>query len=382
MNILIIPSWYSTDINPTNGSFFREQAIALKDAGHNVIVAFVEVRLVSTMVCSEKVNIEYDNGIRTYRIIQGKIPKTGNLGTAIAFRSGLIKIIKKLRNTENIDIIHLHSCIWGGLGAATVSKKLNLPLVITEHSSYYSRYKVKILEKLILRYSFKSADKVISVSNALKDIISEYKNKIKVIPNMVDCDKFLPIINNKKDSMEKHEFIFLSICYLKKNKGIDVLINAFSTYFKGKKVKLIIAGDGPEKENLENLSERLEISEQIEFSGALGRNEVYEHINNCNSFILPSKFETFGVVLIEALANGKPIISTRNGGANDIITKENGILVDIDNVDQLGNAMIDLILNYDNYNQNHIRKRCIQKYSKKVVIRELESIYNEVIGKK
>lgn len=382
MNILIIPSWYATNSNPTNGSFFREQAMALKEAGHNVIVAFVEVRLASRDLFSEKVDIKDDNGIKTYRIIQGKIPKTGNIGTVIAFRRGLIKIIKNLYNRENIDIVHLHSCIWGGIGAVSASRKLNIPLVITEHSSYYSRYRVKIIEKLILRYSFKSANKVISVSNSLREIISKYKSNIEVIPNMVDCDKVLSIINKKNNLGEEGQFTFLSLCYLKKNKGIDILIRAFSTYFRGKEVKLIIAGDGPERENLENLSKELGILEQVEFKGALNRDEVYKVMSNCNIFVLPSRFETFGVVLIEALANGKPVISTRNGGANDIVTDENGILVDIDDIEGLGKAMVDLKLNYNKYNEEEIRKSCINKYSKKIITRQLEKVYSELICKK
>lgn len=382
MNILIIPSWYATNSNPTNGSFFREQAMALKEAGHNVIVAFVEVRLASRDLFSEKVDIKDDNGIKTYRIIQEKIPKTGNIGTAIAFRRGLIKIIKNLYNRENIDIVHLHSCIWGGIGAVSASRKLNIPLVITEHSSYYSRYRVKMIEKLILRYSFKSANKVISVSNSLREIISKYKSNIEVIPNMVDCDKVLSIINKKNNLGEEGQFTFLSLCYLKKNKGIDILIRAFSTYFRGKEVKLIIAGDGPERENLENLSKELGILEQVEFKGALNRDEVYKVMSNCNIFVLPSKFETFGVVLIEALANGKPVISTRNGGANDIVTDENGILVDIDDIEGLGKAMVDLKLNYNKYNEEEIRNSCINKYSKKIITRQLEKVYSELICKK
>lgn len=382
MNILIIPSWYATNSNPTNGSFFREQAMALKEAGHNVIVAFVEVRMASRDLFSEKVDIKDDNGIKTYRIIQGKIPKTGNIGTAIAFRRGLIKIIKNLYNRENIDIVHLHSCIWGGIGAVSASRKLNIPLVITEHSSYYSRYRVKMIEKLIIRYSFKSANKVISVSNSLREIISKYKSNIEVIPNMVDCDKVLSIINKKNNLGEEGLFTFLSLCYLKKNKGVDILIRAFSTYFRGKEVKLIIAGDGPERENLENLSKELGILEQVEFKGALNRDEVYKVMSNCNIFVLPSRFETFGVVLIEALANGKPVISTRNGGANDIVTDENGVLVDIDDIEGLGKAMLDLKLNYNKYNEEEIRNSCINKYSKKIITRQLEKVYSELICKK
>lgn len=137
-----------------------------------------------------------------------------------------------------------------------------------------------------------------------------------------------------------------------------------------------------ERENLENLSKELGILEQVEFKGALNRDEVYKVMSNCNIFVLPSRFETFGVVLIEALANGKPVISTRNGGANDIVTDENGILVDIDDIEGLGKAMVDLKLNYNKYNEEEIRNSCINKYSKKIITRQLEKVYSELICKK
>ena len=380
MNILIIPSWYNTKKNPTNGSFFREQAMALKDAGHNVIVAFVEVELISFKSKKNKIDIYDDNGIKTYRIIQGKPSKTSNLGTAFAFNLGLNKIYKYIKEKEKVDIVHLHSCLWGGLGAVSISKKLNVPLVITEHSSYYARFKVRYLEDLMIKYILKNADKVISVSNSLKNILSKYKCDIEVLPNMVDCNKFSPKENLLNNKSNKDEFTFLSLCYLNKNKGIDILIRAFEKYLKKSNVKLVIGGDGPEKGPLIKLVKSLNISDKVEFKGALSREKVYEEINNCDAFILPSRFETFGVVLIEALSNGKPVISTKNGGANEIITKENGLLIDIDNVDQLGNAMICIIKNYEKYNKEKIRENCINTYDKKVIIEKLGKIYKNVLS--
>lgn len=375
MNLLIIPSWYSTKENLTNGSFFKEQAQALKESGINVIIAFVEVRLLSLDNINERVQVSYENGIKTYRIIQGKIPKSGNVGTAIAFRSGLKKIYWEIIKGNSIDIVHLHSCIWGGLGGAFIAKKLRVPFIITEHSSYYGRFEVNFLERLIIKKSFKSADKVISVSEYLKSYISEYnKSEIEVIPNMVDCNEFFYC---KKEESIENSFTFLTLCYLKNNKGVDILIKAFCNYFKGKEVKLIIAGDGPEKENLAKLVNDLKINNQVIFKGALTREEVKVEMNRCDIFALGSKFETFGVVLIEALACGKPVISTRNGGANDIVKESNGIIVDINNIDEMGKAMYYMYKNYYKYDKYLIRENCVKKYSKEAVIQKLLSIYGK-----
>ena len=375
MNVLIIPSWYSTKENLTNGSFFREQAQALRESGVNVIVAFVEVRLVSLENINEKVEVFNEEGIKTYRIIQGKLPKTGNVGTAIAFKSGLKKIYKEIIKENSIDIVHLHSCIWGGLGGAFIAKKLSVPFIITEHSSYYGRFKVNFLEKFIIKKSFKNANKVISVSEYLKSYIYKYnKAEIEVIPNMVDCAEFL---NNRVEKRAGEKFTFLTLCYLKNNKGVDILIRAFCNYFKGKDVKLIIAGDGPEKDNLVKLVNDLKINDQVIFKGALKREEVKIEMNKCDVFALGSKFETFGVVLIEALASGKPVISTRNGGANDIVKEENGLLVDVDNIDEMGKGMYYMYKNYNKYDKDLIREDCIKRYSKNTIIQKLLSIYSE-----
>jgi len=92
MNILVIPSWYGTKVNPTNGSFFKEQALALKEKGHNVIIAFVEVTLEKLSNEDKKVQYYIDEGLKTYRIKENKIRKTGNIGTSMAIKRGIIKI--------------------------------------------------------------------------------------------------------------------------------------------------------------------------------------------------------------------------------------------------------------------------------------------------
>ncbi|MBE6055088.1 MAG: glycosyltransferase family 4 protein [Clostridium sartagoforme] len=379
MNILIIPSWYSTSDNPTNGSFFKEQAEALKESGNNVIVAFVEVRLLSKTNKKEKVQIINDNGIKTYRIIQGKIPKTGNVGTAIAFKQGMKKIYREIKLNEKIDLVHLHSCIWGGLSGVYITKKLSVPFIITEHSSYYGRFKVNLIEKQLIKYSLKKADKVIAVSNYLKEILlKHYNGDIEVVPNMVDCSQFLEAKVNKSNNKK---FSFLSLCYLKKNKRVDILIEAFSKYFKSENAQLIIAGDGPERLALEKLATDLNIKDKVIFKGSLSREEVKVEMNKCNLFVLSSVFETFGVVLIEALSSGKPVVSTKNGGANDIVNDLNGVLANIEDSDDLGAKMHYMYINYDNYNSITIREDCINRYSKDIIIQKLINIYSQTICK-
>ena len=96
----------------------------------------------------------------------------------------------------------------------------------------------------------------------------------------------------------------------------------------------------------------------------------------CDVFVLPSKYETFGVVYIEALASGKPVIGAFNGGAEDIINKENGLIVKVNDVDDLGLAMKSIIKNIDSYKPEEIREECIKRFSKKKIINEILEVYN------
>lgn len=381
MEVLFIPSWYSTEKNPTNGSFFKEQALALKSAGVNVILAYVEISLENISEEDSKVKIYYDNSILVYRIKEKKIRKTGNIGTMLAFKKGIKKIYKKLEEDKrgNFDIIHLHSTPWAGLGAVSISKVSNTPLVITEHSSYFSRYKVSKIEELFFKYIMKNAFYNICVSETLKKYVQKYtSNNIDIIPNMVNVDEF-SIANNEDKTREK-KFSFACVCYLNKNKSVDNLIKAFSLEYKGKDVELVIGGDGPEKSYLENLSKELEIETQVIFKGALSRKDVIKEMQNCNVFVLPSIFETFGVVLIEALACGKPVITTRNGGADGIVNELNGKVVDVGNIELMANAMKVIKDNYEIYNNNLIREDCIKRFSSENVANEIIGVYNKIIS--
>lgn len=102
-------------------------------------------------------------------------------------------------------------------------------------------------------------------------------------------------------------------------------------------------------------------------------------MNKCDIFVLPSRYETFGVVYIEALASGKPVIATFNGGAEDIINEEVGVLVEIDNVNKLAQAMEKVRENYNKYNPESLRNYCTEKFSANVIIKKIINVYKKVI---
>ena len=283
-----------------------------------------------------------------------------------------------MKKEGKVNLIHCQSSFWAGISAAYISKKYNIPLIITEHSSLKTAIYIKDSYKPFIKKSYLDADVLIAVGNGLKKEMTEFSGRrdIKVIHNLIPVERF------KIGTTNNDEFIFFSLAFLEGEKGMDVLIKAFAENFKNTNTKLLIGGDGSQKDFLINLSKELQIDKQIEFLGALSREEVSYYMSKCNSFVLASRYETFGVVYIEALASGKPVIGTYNGGAQDIINKDNGLLVEVDDILELGNAMIYIKENIGLYDPEKIRSKCIEKYSKKKIINEILNVYSELMEKR
>ena len=116
---------------------------------------------------------------------------------------------------------------------------------------------------------------------------------------------------------------------------------------------------------------------QIKLLGALSREEVSKEMKRCDAFVLASEHETFGVVYIEALACGKPVIGADNGGAEDIIKEDNGIIAKKKNVEDLTKALRTIKNNYQMYDKYKIREKAIFSYSEKVLVEKLKGVYKK-----
>ncbi len=226
MHVMFIPSWYDNDRNKVHGSFFREQATKLQEAGVKITVAYNEIWPLTLIGKKGLITYRYKN----YNFIP-KHPLMFNI-----FDKRMEKLYKEIVKKEGkVDIIHAQSSLWGGISASYIAKKYNIPLVITEHSSIKrGKYVRESYYKRIVD-SYKSADAIIVVGNGLKNEIEELTNRrdIKVIGNLVDLSLF--DIRDIKDN--KDEFIFFSLAFLEGEKGFDTLIKSFSRKFKNKKAR-------------------------------------------------------------------------------------------------------------------------------------------------
>ncbi|CCJ34307.1 putative glycosyltransferase [Caloramator australicus RC3] len=225
------------------------------------------------------------------------------------------------------------------------------------------------------------SDAFLCVSQKLLESVEELtkiSGKILVFPNMVS-DKFILCNDKKKNEI----FTFLSVGNLVKSKRHDIVIDAFCKAFTiNDRVQLRIIGDGEERKFLENKVMKLNRGNQVILLGHLSREDVSKEMQRSDAFVLASEFETFGIVYIEAMASGNPVITFKNGGSNNLINKENGILLEENTVEAFSHAMRYMFENREKYNSYNISYSCISKYGKKAYKEKLYEIYNGVILKK
>tara|TARA_B100000900_G_scaffold334798_1_gene296175 strand:+ start:1228 stop:2325 length:1098 start_codon:yes stop_codon:yes gene_type:complete len=216
---------------------------------------------------------------------------------------------------------------------------------------------------------------VITNSSAMSDLITKSykikKNKISVLPYLLEKSK------NPWKPKDKREFSICIVGRLSLSKGHENLIYAFNECIKtNPKLKLLIVGDGPEKNTLRKLTESLKQKGHVAFLGNIPNRDIGAIFSKCLVSISASKSEAFGIVNIESLREGTPIICTNTEGAKDIIVNgKNGFIVDFAKKNDLSKTISKIIKNWDFFSVNAL-KTFNEKYSKESISVHAEEIIN------
>lgn len=386
MHVLLVPSWYPINQDDVNGGFFRAQAMALAKEGIKVgVIALILESLRSPRRAfrdSFSLTRENDSGVSTYRKrVINLFPRMPALTEKLWQRIGLKLYENYVKEHGHPQILHVHSMLYAGAIAKIIKKKYGIPYVVTEHSSAFARCLVSKKQINLALNIAKNAAARFAVSSGFCELLSkqlgENGGEWKVLPNMVE-DAFF--FESSIPPKNPDQLVFLTVCFLKANKRVDLLLRAFAlAYEKLPTSKLKIGGDGPERKLLEELAIEIGISDRVEFLGALSRYRVIEEMKSADVFVLSSEYETFGVVVAEALALGKPVVATACGGPEDIVQERDGILVPKNDANAMSKALIHLGTNIENYKVPDIRNRCRARYSEKSVTQKLIECYRNVV---
>lgn len=316
-----------------------------------------------------------ENGFFVHRIFWRKIRFLGT----ISFWIKIFLVLKKI----NPDIVHAQN-IGNGIPAFLAKKIFKKPYVVYGHGSdvYLPWRFKKPISKLVL----KNADAVIALTEDMKKAIKKiYNRDVLVIPNGIDLEKFEDLSRvtfRKRWKIEDEEKILTFVGTLRPIKGVEYLIRAMKIIRqKNADARLMLVGNGEEREKLEKLVKELILEEYVRFIGKVQNEEVPEYMAASDIFILPSLSEGFPVTVLEAMASGLPIIVTRVRGLQEIIKDgENGFLVEPKNPEQIAEKVL-MLLEDDELRERISKnnKEQAEGYSWESVVARLEKVYRSYL---
>jgi glycosyltransferase involved in cell wall biosynthesis len=276
------------------------------------------------------------------------------------------------------DVIHAHNVRPGGMFASSISDRTGVPFVITEHSSAFSRGDVPDEQREAIRSAYARASARVVVSPALGELLRKqaYLDDYAAIPNIIDsCIAALP------PTPPPHNVRFLSVGSFDDNKGQSVLVDAFARAFVGNEnaAELVLVGAGPSHKDVARKINALGLESRVQLRGQIARSEVGRELMASSALVIASKHETFGAVAIEALACGRPVISTRCGGPESIVGAAEGMFVER-SVDGIAEGLRNFIARRAQFPSATLRENALSRFGPTEIANQLELVYDEAMS--
>lgn len=277
------------------------------------------------------------------------------------------------------SIIHIHfPSILLTEAIMDYLENTGVPVVATEHYTKVLREALNRREKKLLIRQVERFKQYICVSEALKKSVIEMtatKKSIMVIPNIVSMEKL-----DELDHQSAFDgFTFIVVCRLVKVKRVEQVVRALSILVKkNMNVRLVIAGDGPRRRNIESEIEKNSLRNYVIMKGMLPHDVAMDELKKADAYVSASTLETFGVPFVEAMACGKPVIAADNSPILPYVGPLNGIVFKRNNVQDLARAMEHIYINRNDYDARKIRDFAAEYFSADIVMDKLKEIYEEV----
>jgi glycosyltransferase involved in cell wall biosynthesis len=369
VKLLIVPSNFPENDQDIRGIFIKDYATCTMPYCDTTIFAwaFSEKRTLNTF--------KWKSCTVHYMYLK---KRKGPIGKIIQYldlyRSGK-KYLKKL--IKEADIVHAHNGTIAGTLAAKLANEAKTANVLTEHSGPFSKVSNHPVFFRLCKYAMENCNAVLPVSRDLQKQITQTGIRPKnfhVLFNPVDTELF----HIDKSTERENSFIFVS--RLENYKGGLRTIKAFQTNLvKHPSWSLKIIGDGPEMNEIKTYLEANNLTKKVLLLGFASKQRIAEEMKKSKIFVFPSEHETFGLVVAEAMSAGLPVITSNTTAMPEYVKQEHGILVNPLSIDDITNAMDELIRTYSQYNLLQIRQHIVSIISFKEFGRNMLEVYKKYI---
>lgn len=413
IDVLIVASWFPAYDDPAKGRFVADQAEALAMTGlaRTLVVSFDPAllsggararRQQETAVTAVAGRAAADastfapaagvrGGVRVARptIAEGRTTSTGPTHAA-RHRADALAAFAEARaddgTTGPTGVIHAHVAYPDGAAAVALADRLGWPLIVTEHSSAVERIIAEPAIREAYAATLARAHRTLAVSGSLaaelRAEFPEHAAKVDVMPNAVAVDEFGP-----PSASDRVPDQLLFVGYLKESKGIETLLRATAVARSLRpSVTLRLIGRAPEPamgERWRRLAVELGLEDAVTFEGAADRQGIVAAMREAALFVHPSPRETFGVVAVEALASGLPVVATDSGGVTEILGPDPesvGAIVPAGDPQSLGETIVATLGRLDTFDRDEMRRSVERRYGGSYVAERLAVVYREAIA--
>lgn len=384
MHVLIVPSeLYLPAWRHTSGIFQRQAAAALVREGHRVGVLSVGFLTVPNFTLAIRaaagtgIGVDVPGGAH---IVRSWIP------LPLPYRwlspqtlRGVVELSAQRAFDRYVDrhglpdVLHGHDPLWGGWIANLLAHRSGRVSILTVHTSLFARGLASSDERALAARALSEAGALSAVSESLAaSLRSQFDSPEPVVlPNVVDDDFLL----NPRASAKDAAFAFFSAGSLDDNKNHAMLLEAFARAFRGTTAALRIAGDGPLRRALSARARDLGIDAQVSFLGWIDKPAMLRELSAAGCYVLSSRYETFGVALLEAIASGVPVVATRCGGPEGVVGPDCGYIVEPDDADAMADAMLRVSQSRGVYDPERLKLYAARRFGPAAYVAQLTHLF-------
>lgn len=373
MFVVILARGVPSPRYPLWGIFELDQARALRAAGHRVAIMALDIRSgrrIRRLGFSHQILDGID--VHTLAFPLGLVPVA--LEQALLDRAFDV-VWQRIVSAHGIpDVVHAHFTKYA-LAASRSSNRRRFRLVVTEHNSRFSPTGIPSDLRVRAAEAYRRADAVIAVSEALAQVLTDnFDLPVRVVPNIVDVATFASLPRRPHDGIR-----LVSVGNLLPRKRMALLVEAFALAFADRpEVTLALMGEGPEREQIEQIVEASGLGGRVELLGHCPRSRIAEEFSRSDGFCLLSTWETFGVVFIEALAAGLPVLASRCGGPEGFLHEGLGLFVETDDAEAVAAGLQRFVSHFRDWRAEAIRSEAVRLFSPSAVAAQLTDVYAEV----
>ncbi|WP_333821051.1 glycosyltransferase [Ohtaekwangia sp.] len=369
MKILMITPWYPDKESPNSGAFIRSQAETLsKDHDVVVIAAKVNYRKFGLYTYHHETS-QYGKVTEHRLTIYKSLPVYNQLNAWFI----MLRYSRKVAREFKPDVIHASIGYPGAYWGYLLKRYTGAPYILQEHTRVKNNFRSYFHRQLTLA-GLRKADALVAVGTRLAtELKSLLHRDINVIPNVVEVERYRYDHRPQTTVMQIGFLGGMNTAV----KGLDILLQAIAGIQKD--FVLHIGGTGSKEEEYKAQAEQLGIASKCKFYGFIPYNDIPQWMEQLHFFVCSSRYETFCVALVEAMASGVPVVSTCCGGPEDFVNEGNGLLVENENIAALREGIRHMMQTHQQYNPQAIAIYASDNFSRQSFLTRIEKLYHEVI---